>query len=285
MKSKEFQYICISFNQEHCITDLLESIKFQVVNYGKEYKNNFFLHDDCSSDDTVRVTKEWISQNLEVFDEVVFQVNRVNIGIKLNYLRAIDSIKSDFFKIIGGDDLFSKNSIYHFIEFSAGKQLVFSPIIIKIGNKFLYDFSFLKLLFLYRNKFIIRELTKRVNLFSAPGSFINRQIITSSEYKNFLLSSSDMVHEDYLSWMYLIINLNKSFSVYLSEAIIYRPKYSKEDQVLDSICINLNYKTSIKNTLYIISMIIIKTFFRDYRKNSLNSQIEYYYNIIHRNSE
>jgi len=285
LKCREFQYICISFNQEHCIINLLESIKFQVINYGQKYKNSFVLHDDFSIDYTVNATKEWISNNHEVFDEFVINVNNKNLGIKLNYLEAIGSIKSDFYKIIGGDDIFSRNSIYDFIEFSVDKELVFSPIITKKGSNFLYDFSFLRLLFIYRSKFITRRLTRRVNLFSAPGSFINRQIITSSEYKNYLLSSSDMVHEDYLSWFYLIVILKKSFSIYFSETVIYRPKYSKTDQMLDKKNMDFKNTKSIKNVIYNLSVFIIKFFIPGHTRSSLSSQMIYYREIINKTFE
>lgn len=228
VRLKDFQYITLSFNQEHCIVEHLESIKYQILNHGSDYNNKFHLFDDFSTDDTIIKTIEWLECNPKLFYYYEININKENLGIKQNYLSSIAIIKSNSYSISAADDLYFINSIYDFIEFSNDKLLVFSPILSLVDNEFYRDFNFLKLVFL--DIFFKKEIKKKLhkqNVFSAPGSHLNFSVLSQYSYVNYILSTSDNIYEDYPSWKFVYFVLNENASFYNSELVIYRHKYGK----------------------------------------------------------
>lgn len=224
---EEFQFVTISFNQEHCIVEHLESIKYQVVNHGLNNINTFYLFDDYSTDDTVKIALEWLNYHPELFFHFEINVNPENYGIKRNYLRAINIIKSNNYSFLAADDLYFYNSIYDFVKYSHDKVLVFSPIISIFENEVHRDLNFLKLVFL--NRYFKTTIKKRLlsnNIFSAPGSHLNFIVLSDLSYKSHLLSTKDGIYEDYPSWKYVYFVLNEHASFYNSELVIYRHKYN-----------------------------------------------------------
>ena len=112
MRFDEFTFGTITFNQEKFIIQHLESIKFQVINYGKRYKTNLIIGDDCSKDNTLKLATEWARNNSNLFENIIIKSNIVNVGISNNFLYVINQIRTNKFHIIGGDDLYGPNSIY-----------------------------------------------------------------------------------------------------------------------------------------------------------------------------
>ncbi|SDJ25958.1 Glycosyltransferase involved in cell wall bisynthesis [Lachnospiraceae bacterium G41] len=112
MANKEFTFAIITFNQEKYVIELLESIKYQIETYGKEYKNHLVVCDDASKDDTVKNISEWVGDNRELFSDVIINKNVENIGTVKNIINTFKLITTEQFKIIAGDDLFYKKSIY-----------------------------------------------------------------------------------------------------------------------------------------------------------------------------
>ena len=53
MRKQEFTFAVITYNQEMYVIEQLESIKYQVNMFGKDYITNFLLCDDASTDRTV----------------------------------------------------------------------------------------------------------------------------------------------------------------------------------------------------------------------------------------
>lgn len=100
-----FTFIVISYNQERYILETLESIKYQVERYGEGHKFQIIIADDNSTDRTYFIEKLWIKKNGYLFYESLILPSDRNRGINANYLRAFSFIKSEFYKVIAGDDL------------------------------------------------------------------------------------------------------------------------------------------------------------------------------------
>ena len=58
-----FTFISITYNHEKYIIEHLESIKYQILQYGKNEKVCFILSDDCSTDNTLLITQQWLKIN------------------------------------------------------------------------------------------------------------------------------------------------------------------------------------------------------------------------------
>lgn len=96
----------ITYNSSHFILETLESIKSQT------YKNiELVVTDDCSTDDTVDICKQWLMQNRNYFTNVNLIVASCNTGTSANYNRAVNGSQGEWFKGIAGDDLLMPDCI------------------------------------------------------------------------------------------------------------------------------------------------------------------------------
>ena len=100
-----FSFVSTIFNQEKYIIPHLESIKYQIVTYGKEYEFELVLCDDCSTDKTLDYANQWIDNNRHLFKFVKILTSEVSEGIVRNYIKGLTSFEGDFFHSLGGDDL------------------------------------------------------------------------------------------------------------------------------------------------------------------------------------
>lgn len=114
----------ITYNSGNYILETLESIKNQT------YENiELVISDDCSTDNTVELCKEWVAFNKSRFVDTVIIVSDHNTGIPANCNRAIKASKGVWYKEIAGDDLLMPECIEKNINFVADiedAQIVFS---------------------------------------------------------------------------------------------------------------------------------------------------------------
>lgn len=102
----------ITYNSSKTVLETLESIKAQT------YQNiELIISDDCSTDNTVQVCKDWIANNKERFARTVMLESPVNTGISANGNRAEDACHGEWIKTIAGDDILLPECIGKFVEF------------------------------------------------------------------------------------------------------------------------------------------------------------------------
>lgn len=193
-----FTFLTISYNQEKFIIEHLESIKYQIKNFGNNEEFKYILSDDCSKDSTVFLVKKWIQINSDLFKEVKILTNDENKGIVDNYLRGIGAVNTLNFKGLAGDDLIYKNNIFEAIT---NFDLVFTPLI-RFNEKEIKGCITINHLLPYRKQEYLRELIKLDNCFNAPGSFISQELVQDNELRNFI--SKYKWIEDLPQWYYLL---------------------------------------------------------------------------------
>lgn len=110
--SMEFSFGVITYNHENLILELLESIKYQIITYGKGISVQLVVSDDSSRDSTVEFVKKWIAGNKDLFCETIVLESEKNTGTVENYKRIMRYIKYDKFKVIAGDDVFADNNVF-----------------------------------------------------------------------------------------------------------------------------------------------------------------------------
>ena len=115
---------CITYNQEKYIIEHLESIKHQIIKFGGNYQNHIIICDDCSYDNTVRYAESWIKQNIQILCGFKIIRQEANRGIVINYLAGLDSVKTELFSLVAGDDMYFDNSVYEAAETS---NFVYTP--------------------------------------------------------------------------------------------------------------------------------------------------------------
>ena len=93
--------VVVTYNSSHTILETLDSIKEQ------NYENiELIVSDDHSSDDTVKICKDWMDEHKErfIYCQVVESPN--NTGVTANVNRGWKASHGEWVKILGGDDLF-----------------------------------------------------------------------------------------------------------------------------------------------------------------------------------
>lgn len=226
-------FLTISYNQEDLIIEHMESIKYQIENFGKNEEFKYILSDDCSKDNTVNIVKQWIKANSTLFKEVKILTSEENQGVVRNYLRASSHIDTKVFKILAGDDLYYKNNIFEVIE---NYDVVFSPII-TFGEMGIKDTLNVNKLLMYKDLENLKKLFKIYNCFNAPGSFFSKEVVNDKGLRQYL--SNFKWIEDAPQWYYLLNNktdlkIDIKFNPYIlyrvSEGISVNKTNSKYDE-------------------------------------------------------
>lgn len=102
----------ITYNSSKTVLETLESIKAQT------YQNiELIISDDRSTDDTVAICKQWMSENTNRFARIVVLESPINKGVSANANRAEEECKGEWVKGIAGDDILFPECIFSFISY------------------------------------------------------------------------------------------------------------------------------------------------------------------------
>ena len=112
--------IVITFNSGEYVTETLESAKAQT------YRNiELIITDDCSTDNTVNIVREWVSGNISEFRNVRVLDSSLNSGIPANCNRGLLASTGEWVKIIAGDDLLLNDCIESNLSFVSERKCLF----------------------------------------------------------------------------------------------------------------------------------------------------------------
>ncbi len=105
--------VVLTYNSSLYVLETFESIKAQT------YRNiELIISDDCSTDNTVEMCREWIDQNQERFVQTHLITSSENTGIPANKNRAISKCKGEWIKSIAGDDALMSDALENIIKIS-----------------------------------------------------------------------------------------------------------------------------------------------------------------------
>ena len=117
----------VTYNSEPYIIETLESVKNQTYD-----KIELIVSDDCSTDGTVDLVKQWIENNPNRFLRTEVVTIDENKGIPANYNRAVNACQGEWLKMLDGDDLLLPTCIednIKFIQDNKNAEVVFSDCI------------------------------------------------------------------------------------------------------------------------------------------------------------
>ena len=218
----EFTFGVLTYNQENEIISTLNSIKFQVKEYGANIKCSIIITDDCSKDSTVNVCQKWLHQNMSLFSNVELKTNDKNIGTVKNYNYILGKIKSPFFKIIAGDDLIGHNNIFE-LAFSLKQHTLLCGLKIMFrGNALVIDKKAICRQFYLANKNLTRK--NNLNLFklgfiiSTPQTLYDLDLYNDSNAIE--LNSTFKLFEDNPTWYSMLKNVDDIKVRYLHYPIV-----------------------------------------------------------------
>lgn len=115
MSKKELPLVSVplvTYNSAKTIIETLESIKAQT------YSNlELIISDDCSTDDTVELCREWMEQNKLRFVRTEIITVDKNTGVAGNCNRAEAACTGEWVKGIAGDDLLMPNCVQECMDY------------------------------------------------------------------------------------------------------------------------------------------------------------------------
>lgn len=104
--------VVITYNSSETIIETLNSVKNQT------YQNiELIVSDDCSTDNTVSVIREWLKNNTEHFIRTKLIEVPKNTGVAPNCNRGIREAHGEWIKVLSGDDHLPSNSITDYVNF------------------------------------------------------------------------------------------------------------------------------------------------------------------------
>ncbi len=118
--------VVITYNSSKYILDALESAK--ELTYGNI---ELIISDDCSTDDTLTICREWVKENSKYFVNTEIIPAEKNAGIPANCNKGCRAAHGEYVKILAGDDMLSPNGIEDFINCYGGSSMV-----VECGHKF-----------------------------------------------------------------------------------------------------------------------------------------------------
>lgn len=107
-----FTFIVTCYNQADVVLYALESIRFQIEQYGQGQDFQLLVTDDGSTDDSCRVISQWMEQNQSLFGKMDRLFRRENAGICVNYVEALRQVEGEHFMVLNGDDLLSPYNLF-----------------------------------------------------------------------------------------------------------------------------------------------------------------------------
>lgn len=98
--------VIITYNSSEYVLETLESAKHQT------YRNiELIVSDDCSTDSTVAICREWLERNKSRFVRTELIEAEHNTGIPANCNRGYKKAQGEFIKGIAGDDILLPNCV------------------------------------------------------------------------------------------------------------------------------------------------------------------------------
>lgn len=175
----------ITYNSARTIIETLESIKAQT------YPNiELIISDDCSTDNTVALCKDWLEKNKERFTRTVLLTVEKNTGVAGNCNRALAVCTGEWVKGIAGDDLLMHNCVQDCMDYVTehpdtiylfGRCKAFGVAEERCKEiDALFDYSFFNL---SREQQLHRLLTES-NCIPATTAFYNRERAQASGVRN-----------------------------------------------------------------------------------------------------
>lgn len=197
MEIGSFSFCILCYNHESYILTHLNSIKYQILNYGKDIDFHLIITDDASKDSSILKIQNWIASNRNLFVNIETIFNSTNQGTCYNTKKIFQVVNTNYFKLTAGDDYYGSSNIFRAVQDNLDFDLLMG-LPIRLGNKGLYTskyevFNFIASKFIYSNK-SLRSRVERVSIINAPNLFYSRSIAKNKEVQN-ILDEFDVVED------------------------------------------------------------------------------------------
>lgn len=111
-----FTFVVTCYNQAHFVLQALESVKYQIREFGRGQAFQLIVADDGSTDGSPDAVRGWLRGNGGLFAEERLLFRRENGGICVNYVEALKCIEGERFIVLNGDDLLAPYNVFEITD-------------------------------------------------------------------------------------------------------------------------------------------------------------------------
>lgn len=220
----DFTFIITVYNGQNTIGATLESIKYQILQYGQGYSIQLIIGDDASTDLTREVIKIWLMENKNLFTKVDLLFHANNNGTCRNFVESLRCIEGAYFKELAGDDMLPVNNMFEVMKLTDKYDIVTGFVLLFSNNDPAKTLSYLKSNYIqkYYDTDSLRILTQT----SCPiknGAVWNKRLLSRSVL-NFIAQYKYV--EDRPMW-FKIFQENPELKYYFNDkpTLLYRAEY------------------------------------------------------------
>lgn len=220
----EFTFGVVTYNSVATVIETLESIKYQIENYGGGIRFHLVVSDDSSKDDTIFWVNKWIKRNESLFFKTKILTTLVNSGLCANYALLINNIQTEHFIQIAGDDLVcSRNVLKSMEDLGENEVRVYLPTIYDGKRVEISDSNIARQLYYKEFK---HSNIKDIRLLETLSPYNAAQIVFLR--KHYTVDSMEFIkqyknYEDDTSLYFILTNNSDvSFAFHMEPFLIYR---------------------------------------------------------------
>lgn len=103
----DFTFVVITYNHELYVLEHLESIAYQIQEYGHGSSFQLIIADDASKDQTLALVEHWLREHTGLFVDVQIHTQATNHGTCHNYTKIWPYVRGRLCKLTAGDDVYS----------------------------------------------------------------------------------------------------------------------------------------------------------------------------------
>lgn len=200
---------CITYNQEDYIKQALESFLMQKTNF----KFEIVIHDDCSSDNTTNIIKEYADKYPEIIVPIYEKENQYSKGVDVCTI-CWNHSKGKYIAQCEGDDYWcDENKLqiqFDFMEKNEDCSLVTNGSFLLIGNKLKTKKNKIK-----KDTYLsTNDIIKTNGLFATNTMFFRKKFLNKLPNYYYDCSVGDIPLEIYLSLCGKVHYINRIMSVY-----------------------------------------------------------------------
>lgn len=179
-----FTFVVIIYNEKDTVLYLLESIKYQIENYGELRRFQLILADDASKDNSCVVIDKWLEKNACLFAQIDKQYSIKNRGTCRSLAEAFRKIKGNLFYLVAGDDIIARGNMFKKYELLDKYDIVANGILV-FGNNYI-DRNRKKYLNVALQGVYTPKYLKNAIKFGCPilnGAIIRKELLTEEVLK------------------------------------------------------------------------------------------------------
>lgn len=226
----------LTYNSSKYVINTLDSI------FNQTYQNiELIISDDCSTDDTIEICREWLDKHEYRFSNVVFMTSPVNTGVCANSKRSLEAANGEWIKGLGGDDALYKNAISDLVNFVQAEKCNIcaslmdymdedgNPLITDLGGRY-NDYQDI-LCLPYRKQY---RLAKQSIIVPGPVLFYSKKVYQITGGPNDKYGAAD-------EWSFLYKVLKNGFRIHLCKKILVKYRVRESSLCHSSITSDNSY--------------------------------------------